>query len=217
MSDWPSGLTLRPIQAWPGELTPDLQRKRSSFSTPWRSTLDLLDRELWQLDATTRVLQVAMTERDFRIDGMPRANARAEHLGIILSFHARDIGDLSYPCDRFDRWQDNLRAVALALEALRKVDRYGVTRRAEQYRGWKAIEATAMPAAMTVEQAFDVLVQHSGVLSGLADVGAIVPSELARGARAAQRQTHPDTGGRATHFQRVQRAIEVLRAAGRLP
>lgn len=217
MSDWPSGLTLRPIQAWPGELMPEGQRKRSSFSAPWRATLDLLDRELWQLDAHTRVLQVAMTERDFRIDGMPRAHAKAEHPGIILSFHAPEIGDLSYPCDRFDRWQDNLRAVALALEALRKVDRYGVTRRAEQYRGWKAIEATAMPAAMTLGQAFGVIVKYSGALSDLADVGTVHPGELARAARAAQRQTHPDTGGRAEDFQQVQRAMGVLRGAGRLP
>jgi hypothetical protein len=39
-------------------------------------------------------------------------------------------------------WQANVRAIALALEALRAVDRYGVTKRGEQYQGW-----TALPAA----------------------------------------------------------------------
>lgn len=42
-------------------------------------------------------------------------------------------GHLSYPCDTFTTLQDNLRVIALALEALRMVDRYGVTRRGEQY------------------------------------------------------------------------------------
>lgn len=39
-------------------------------------------------------------------------------------------------------WQINLRAIALGLEALRKLDRYGITSRGEQYTGWRAIEAT---------------------------------------------------------------------------
>src|SRR5690606_24676973 len=71
--------------------------------------------------------------------------AKAAHPGVILSFDSK-VGHLSYPCDTFTSWQDNLRAVALALEALRKLDRYGVTKRGEQYRGFLAIEATAAPA-----------------------------------------------------------------------
>jgi hypothetical protein len=215
VNDWPAGLTLRPIQAWPGTMTADRDRRRSNFSAPWRSTLDTLDRELWHLNAHTRVLQVAMREQDFRIDGMPRANAKAEHPGIILSFHAPDVGDLSYPCDTFTTWQDNLRAIALALEALRKVDRYGVTRRGEQYRGWKAIEdkATALPAAMTVDQALAVLARFSGAtVAELED-----RDELRAARRIAQRKTHPDVGGSAGDFQQVQRAIDALRQAGRLP
>jgi hypothetical protein len=34
-------------------------------------------------------------------------------------------------------WQDNLRAVALGLEALRRVERYGIAQRGEQYAGWR--------------------------------------------------------------------------------
>lgn len=49
--------------------------------------------------------------------------------------------ELSYPCDSCDNWQHNVRSIALALQALRAVDRYGVTRRAEQYRGWGKLPA----------------------------------------------------------------------------
>jgi Tfp pilus assembly protein PilN len=38
--------------------------------------VSLLAKELRQLDAEQIVLQLAVTERDLRIDGMPRSNAR---------------------------------------------------------------------------------------------------------------------------------------------
>ena len=46
---------------------------------------------------------------------------------------------MRFPCDTFTDWQANVRGIALALEALRAVDRYGVTQQAEQYRGWTAL------------------------------------------------------------------------------
>lgn len=64
MSDYPAGMTLRPIEHWPGAMTQD--RKRSPFSAPWRSTLELLERELAHLSSDPRrlvapaVLQIAM-------------------------------------------------------------------------------------------------------------------------------------------------------------
>jgi hypothetical protein len=39
----------------------------------------------------------------------------------------------------FFDWRDNVRAIALGLEALRTVDRYGITHKAEQYTGVKAL------------------------------------------------------------------------------
>src|SRR5947208_1880483 len=83
--------------------------------------------------------QFAVTESDIRLDGRPRARAVASHPGVVLAFDSRH-GPLKYAVDTFDRWQDNLRAIALGLEHLRAVDRYGVTRRGEQYTGWRQIE-----------------------------------------------------------------------------
>ncbi len=206
MSDWPTSLTLRPIQQWPGHLT--VERKRSTFSAPWRSTLNLLDRELGYLGRIGQapaVLQVAMREQDFRLDGMPRANAKSEHPGVILSIESKH-GPLSYPCDQFDRWQDNLRAIELALEALRKVDRYGVTRSAEQYTGWKQLPTA--PSRDVEERAAELL-------AGLADMSAadiVADPEAARLAhRKARAATHPDRfGGRRTAWDDVEAAAAVL-------
>lgn len=154
-------ITFRPIDEWPGEMTRN--RRRAPFRTTWGTTIELLERELSILDARLVVFQIAVDERDLRIDGKPRAQARATHPGVILAFESK-WGPLKYAVDAFDRWEDNVRAIALAMEALRKVDRYGVTKRGEQYTGWKALPVSTDPAdaIQTREQALDYLQQRWG-------------------------------------------------------
>ncbi len=187
------GVTFRPIDAWPGPLNPD--RRWAPFKATLGSTVGLLERELRMLDAKLIVLQVAMTDRDIRLDGFPRANARASHPGVVLAFESK-WGPLKYATDEFTEWQDNLRAIALSMEALRKVDRYGVSKRGEQYQGWKAIPASTDPAdaIQTREQAAEYLSQWAG------DV------------RRAVRETHPDTNPDVdpAEFRKVMRAKELL-------
>lgn len=45
---------------------------------------------------------------------------------------------LVYATDACAFWQHNVRSIALGLEALRAVDRYGISRRGEQYAGYRA-------------------------------------------------------------------------------
>lgn len=222
MNDWPDNLDIGPIREWPGELTPAHHRQVSRFrvsdggysrkATPLSSTLWLLDRELRELGARDREMLVAIAPQDFRRDGKPRAQARVEHPGVILSFETK-YGPLSYAVDTFTTWRDNLRAIALGLEALRKVNRYGVTRHGEQYRGFLAIEsATAMPAGFANgadARGFLVDVAREGVVIGNRDA-------LGRLLRKAQRIAHPDTGGDAATFQRVALAEAKLREEGLL-
>lgn len=207
MNYWPESMKVQPIIEWPGTLTRN--RVRSSFGSTQSATLQLLRRELSQLGAKDVLLQIAIDRAQFRLDGFPRATAKPQHPGLILTMESR-FGPLSYPCDTFTLWEDNLRAIALALEALRKVDRYGVTKRGEQYRGFLAIEgATAAPAGFASAQ--DALVwlrQVVGVYALDLDVKALL--------RGAQRVAHPDHGGRAEDFQRVTLAEARLRAEGLL-
>lgn len=207
MTDWPAGLRVAPIREWPGGLTPDTRRRRSQFSANWRETTALLRRELRELGAKDAELLVAIPPQQFRLDGYPRATAKAEHPGVILSFDSRH-GHLSYPCDTFTTWQDNLRAVALALEALRKVDRYGVTRHGEQYRGFAAIEAAPAADALPFNSANSARIWLLNYWSLPGDV------TLAATVRAAKRATHPDHGGDAEQFRQVMAAEQLLRDAG---
>lgn len=221
MTDWPP-LNVGPIRTWPGTLTRSWQRSpfRPSGSnyysgpTTLGDTTEVLERELRNLGAKHTELLMAIQPSDLRLDGRPRATAKPEHPGVILSFDSKH-GHLSYPCDTFETWQANLRAIALGLEALRKVDRYGVTKHGEQYRGFLAIESsTAMPAGFsTWEDAWHYLEETSGLESNPYE-----PPEARapRILRAAKRRAHPDTGGDADTFQRVSLAEAKLREAGLL-
>lgn len=210
---WPEGMIVKPLLAWPGRLT--ARRQRSNFSAPWGATLGTLRTELRNLKARTVVLQVAIPEAQFRIDGYPRATARAEHPGIILSMDSM-VGPLSYPCDTFDRWEDNLRGIALALEALRKVDRYGVTKRGEQYQGFKALPpgSIALGSAMSYEDAARALAELAG--ADVNDEGTLRlirnDSDFrARTYRRAAKRHHPDVGGGdGSLFKRLNDAASIL-------
>lgn len=186
MSYWPSGMKVGPIGEWPGAMSS--RRSRSPFSASLSTTMETLRRELREVRATNTELLIAIDASKFRLDGYPRAGATPEHPGVILSFDST-FGHLSYPCDRFKTWEDNLRAVALALEALRKVDRYGVTRRGEQYRGFLAIEATAMPAGIRFDDRADAIKKLERV-AGVAHDD--LPSTEAL-IRRAKFRSHPDT------------------------
>lgn len=215
MTAWPETMKVGPIGDWPGELT--RQRRASNFSATFSDTLRILRREIYNIVDTkaqqdSAEVLIAIPAGAFRLDGRPYANAKAEHPGIIFSIDSRH-GHLSYPCDTFTTWQDNLRAVAKALEALRMVDRYGVTKRGEQYRGFLAIEATAAPAGFTSAQdAAEFLASIVGD-EILIPIGPNYAKVLTR---RAQRRAHPDHGGDAATFQRVSLAEAKLREEGML-
>lgn len=202
----------RPINEWPGEVT--RYRQRSRFKARWSDTLELLTRELKHVAKPRErpVVELALTESDIRLDGYPRANARPEHPGVIISIESR-YGPLRYPCDRFDNWQDNIRAIALALEALRKVDRYGVTKRGEQYTGWKALPpAGGSTTTMTAEAAAHVVARTAGLNNEWFDRILADRADFNWSYRLAARYAHPDGGGTVEAFQRLQAAKSVLDA-----
>lgn len=198
MPDW----RVVPIQDWPTELTEE--RKESRFRAAWAisrtgnmSTLELLDRELRFLEAENLLLQMAVTPGDIRRDGKIRANATPSHPGVILTFDSK-FGPISYPCDAFWDWRDNVRAIALSLEALRRVDRYGVSKRGEQYTGWKRL------AARVDGGPHAVLALHARLSE------AEVRKDPRRAYLLASKATHPDRGGEAKDFALVGEAARIL-------
>jgi hypothetical protein len=200
----------KPIEQWPGKETHPSLRKRARFNSSYSQTLKDLERELKHLSARQIILQADVRPEDVRLDGMLRANASPRSPKIILSFQSKH-GPLSYPCDRFMHWEDNLRAIALSLEALRSVDRYGVTRSAEQYKGWAKLSAP--DAAMSWEAACRCLAKYREGMSW-GHVQHLSDEEFVLLCRKARATSHPDrNNGNSAEFLEVQKAIEVLSEA----
>jgi hypothetical protein len=178
----------RPVVIWPGEKTPDSQRKRNPFGkATYEDTLTVLGRELGALDAKRPVIQLYLPESKIRIDGLPYSGASPSEPGVILAFDSK-WGPLSYPCDTFNHWRTNLRAIALAMESLRRVDRYGVSRRGQQYTGWKALPGSTQQT-VTPGEAAATIAMWSEV--EVADILA-APDSARSAIRVAIRATHPD-------------------------
>ena len=153
----------------------------------WDQTLRDLEREVEMLGGDDVLIGVGLEARDIRLDGRPRADARAmSHPGVEVSFDSR-YGRLTYATDVFTDWQDNLRAVAKGLEALRAIDRWGVAKRGEQYAGFAML--TAGPGQEELGKT--IVEQYGSVASAL-------------------RATHPDTGN-GKHTTREFQAVMAYR------
>lgn len=206
-------VVFQPIERWPGKETPSYVQKRSPFDAPWTATLDLLDRELHQLRAKLVVIQAFVKPGQLRLDGGLRSGTNPSRPGIILSFDSKN-GPMMFPCDTFDKWGDNLRAIALALEALRKIDRYGVTSRAEQYTGFKAlpqpetIETRIPTREAALAFIFKVVTCTTMEIDAMRRGNAAIIADVIR---RAQFITHPDRKGDPDDFKRVMRCEQLLK------
>jgi hypothetical protein len=196
-------ISLRPLPEWP--YPPTNPRRYAQFASgtrlkngqkvegrriPYDQTIRELEYEVDALDGDSILIGVGLTEYDIRLDGAPRANARPiRHPGVEISFDSR-YGRLAYATDVFLDWRDNVRAIAKALEALRAIDRWGVSKQGQQYAGFALL--TAGPGK---EDRGRQLVKKYGS----------VPE--------AMRATHPDTGGVEASSEDFQ-AVLAFRNAG---
>lgn len=167
------------------------------FKASWSDTQELLRREAEHLGARQIIIEAAVREQDIRQDGMLRAQARPAHQGVAVILtrtrHGRDMRlqarlvgaeGGSRPGRDVD-WKHNVRAIALTLEALRRVERYGTTPSSEQYSGFLQLPA----GGRTQED----LVALGAELVKLAD-----------GYRQAVQLHHPDRGGARDDWEALQ-------------
>lgn len=200
--------TIRPISdrtAFAG------RHKPSPFSARWSDTEELLLREVKALRGRDLVLEVDVLDGQIRNDGRLYARAIARSSAVRVAFESMH-GPLTYATDLFPTWQDNVRAIALGLEALRRVDRYGITKRGEQYAGWKALPAgQAMPASgMTTDEAWSIIGSYQPLpITEFRKEAS--DAEIRVAWRAARIANHPDKrGGDHSLWNKVEQAARVL-------
>ena len=204
--------TFRPLDHWPRKETPATHRKgRTYFRCGWGDTLSLLEQELSHLKAHDVVVQIDTDASQIRNDGWPRSDARVRGPRAALSFGSRH-GSLTYHCDDCSTWEHNLRCIALTLQRLRTADMYGVTKRGEQYTGFKQLPGGIElgPVVFTIEKAAGVLANLAG--EGWRDASAAGDLQLFQELyRKAVKRHHPDAGGDRGLWQRLQEAAAVLK------
>lgn len=210
MGDWPEELEIKPLDQWHGERT--VEPRYSPFRVRGMGdTMDVLTRELKQIGAERVILLVDIDRSRFRKDGRPAVGAVARSAGVILEIGDSEVGHLRFPCDTFHRWEDNLRGIALSMEALRKVDRYGVTKRAEQYTGWKELTGgrQGLPT-MSREEAWEAVCENAGLpYVPYADLTDYKRREIAKMAKKA---AHPDQhGGNEDFWNQVDNALQIIK------
>ena len=203
--------TFRPLSQWPQEPTAAHRRKNATFRAGYVSTLNLLERELLHLKAKDVVFEADCPSSEIRNDGRLRSSAKLRGPGIVVSFDSAK-GPIRMPCDKFTGWEDNLRAIALTLEHLRAVDRYGCTAHNEQYKGWTGLPDKRdqkaeqnLWAAIICRMARDVLDKPIG--QSVVLHGGDMRDDVLRGLKIALR---PDRRGSDVEFKQLQQAIEAL-------
>jgi hypothetical protein len=194
----------RPIERWPQEQT--RHRRHAHFRVNYSRTLVELSSELEKLGARRGYIQADVRESEIRNDGNIRADAKPATPRVIVSAETKH-GPLSLPCDTYVDWRDNVRAIALSLEALRNVDRHGVTKRGEQYRGLKQLTAGTGP--VNSQEAAQFLAKHTDVS---ADSILRSSGEFEAAYRIAAKALHPDTAGAyGEDWNHLQVAVAILR------
>jgi hypothetical protein len=187
------------------------RRASTVFSSTYNRTLDRLEYELDKLGAIDIVIEAGYTRADLRNDGWPASKAKPSHPAVVLAFRSKKSGEeYSFPCDTFSTFEHNLHAIAFTLEALRAVERYGVTRGHEQYKGFAQLEAPPDTKRWTVDAAAAWLAARHGV-----DPRQILsdPEYFREAYRAQARRVHPDASEAARNeWDRLQDAKILLDA-----
>lgn len=130
-----------------------------------------------------------------RLDGLPYANqAQPEDRGVAVYFTWKR-RSMVFACDRWNRVEDNIRAIEKTIEAIRGIERWGASEMME--RAFSAFEALPAPRSC-----WNVLGLRRG--ASAADINAAY--------RAKARDAHPDSGGTDAAMAELNRArAEALR------
>ena len=204
--------------AWPigWRRTPARQRRRAAF-TKWTSSrqepmggqpagvvrkgrpltvadaIQRLSGELGRLGATQELLSSNVS---LRLDGLPRSGqSEAEDPGAAVYFRLGG-KPRCLACDRWDRVADNIAAVAQHIDALRRIDRYGVGTLEQAFAGYAALPPSEEEWWLTLGIELDATLQ-----------------QVEEAFRRLAKERHPDTGGSHDSMTRLTAAREAARRA----
>lgn len=125
-------------------------------------------------------------------DGLPRSNQRNLDDPAAAVYWRKGGGSFCLPCDAWTKVEHNLRAIALHVDALRGLERWGVGTSGQAFAGYAALPP---PGGLA-------LVEDWAAVFGV-DRNSATANELLAAFRAKAKRDHPDCGGDARAFARL--------------
>ncbi|WP_246173675.1 J domain-containing protein [Limnoglobus roseus] len=148
--------------------------------------------EIRRLGAGTPVLS---TNIKLRLDGLPYSNQSPPADKGVAVYFTHKKQSMCFACDRWDRVQDNIYAIAMTIGALRGIERWGSGSMVEQaFTGFVALPAPKSP--------YEIL----GVQRGAS------ADEIDTAYRQKAKSAHPDKGGAPGAMEELNRARATLKA-----
>jgi hypothetical protein len=200
--------------AWPmhWKRTPPDKRQRASFrrtvktpvsnvvGSPLRESsrqltiaeaIDRLAAEIQRLGGREEILS---TNVPVSLKGLPYSQAREPNDTGVALYFTWGGKPLCFACDKWDRVADNIAAIAQHIDALRRIDRYGVGRVEQAFAGYAALPPSA---------------DDWRVILGVGEYATIEQVDAAFLEKA--KSVHPDTGGSHEEMARLTAARDLAR------
>jgi len=177
---WPMG--------WPRTERPTFSRFNVTFNTQ----VNELRHELRLLGAKSVVLT---TNIPLRKDGLPYSNYRIEDPGVAVYFLLKGV-EQCMPCDRWNKIQDNLRALVKTITALRGIERWGA----------KDMVNAAFRGFVALPDSSSVMSTSPQYFSECLDSGHARECYLRL-----CKELHPDTGADAREFVEMKRQYDLFK------
>lgn len=185
--------------SWPGgwKRTERYKRRRAAFRSrggalTMAAAITRLSGELSRLGATNEILSTNVVTR---LDGLPRSGQpEPTDPGAACYFQLKG-KPRCLACDSWDRVADNVAAIAQHIDALRRIDRYGVGTMEQAFAGYAALPSAA--------GSWFVVLEFAAPPKTWAEVEAR-HTELAK-------RHHPDLGGNVDTMAKINAARDTAR------
>lgn len=175
---------------WPIDWKRTKYPQRSRFDTTFAVARDAVVHELRLMGGKQVIIS---SNVPLKRDGLPYANIKVDDTGIAVYFTYDGI-QMVLACDKWNRVEDNMQAIRKTISSLRMIPEWGVSDMLKRaFTGFKALEEK------NDKRSWEEIL---GVPRGA------TTSEIKDAYRKQVMQHHPDKGGDAETFHKIQKAYE---------